>query len=89
MALIMILDIPPGKPEAIINATHLTDMKTGAAGAIACKYLSGKKEVVLGLFGTGRQAQVTAIGEEITISGSGSGAGILCMPRGFQGASKG
>ena len=71
MALIVILDIPTGKPEAIINATHLTDMRTGAAGAIACKYLSGKKEVILGLIGTGRQAQaqVAAIGQEITISG--------------------
>ena len=70
MALTVLLDIPTGKPEAIINATHLTDMRTGAAGAIACKYLSGKKEVVLGLIGTGRQAQaqVAAIGQEITIS---------------------
>ena len=39
MALTVVLDIPPGKPKAIINATHLTDMRTGAAGAIACKYL--------------------------------------------------
>jgi alanine dehydrogenase len=70
MALTVLLDIPTGKPEAIINATHLTDMRTGAAGAIACKYLSGKKEVILGLIGTGRQAQaqVAAIGQEITIS---------------------
>jgi alanine dehydrogenase len=70
MALTVLLDIPTGKPEAIINATHLTDMRTGAAGAIACKYLSGKKEVVLGMIGTGRQtqAQVAAIGQEITIS---------------------
>jgi alanine dehydrogenase len=70
MALTVLLDIPTGKPEAIINATHLTDMRTGAAGAIACKYISGKKEVVLGLIGTGRQAQaqVAAIGQEIAIS---------------------
>ena len=70
MALTVLLDIPTGKPEAIINATHLTGMRTGAAGAIACKYLSPKKEVVLGLIGTGRQAQaqVAAIGQEIAIS---------------------
>jgi alanine dehydrogenase len=70
MALTILLDIPTGKPEAIINATQLTDMRTGAAGAIACKYLSPKKEVVMGLIGTGRQAQaqVAAIEQEIAIS---------------------
>ncbi|HPD75513.1 MAG TPA: ornithine cyclodeaminase family protein [Methanoregulaceae archaeon] len=56
MALTVILDIATGKPEAVINATPLTDMRTGAAGAIAAKYLSPKKEIVLGLIGTGRQA---------------------------------
>jgi alanine dehydrogenase len=70
MALTVLLDIATGKPEAIINATQLTDMRTGAAGAIACKYLSQKKEIVLGLVGTGRQAQAqaAAIGQEITIN---------------------
>ena len=71
MALTILLDIPTGKPEAIINATQLTDMRTGAAGAVACKYLSPKKEVVLGLVGAGRQAQaqVAAIGQELKITG--------------------
>jgi alanine dehydrogenase len=32
-------------------------MRTGAAGAVACKYLSAKKQVHLGLIGSGRQAQ--------------------------------
>jgi alanine dehydrogenase len=70
MALTVILDIPTGKPEAIINATQLTNLRTGAAGAVACKYLSPKKEVVLGLVGTGRQAQaqIAAIRQEITIN---------------------
>jgi len=69
MALTVILDISTGKPEAVINATHLTDMRTGAAGAIAAKYLSSKKEVVLGLVGTGRQAmaQVAATAETLEI----------------------
>ena len=69
MALTVILDIATGKPEAIINATHLTDMRTGAAGAVAAKYLSPKKEITLGLIGTGRQAlaQVAATAEALTI----------------------
>lgn len=69
MALTIILDIATGQPVAILNATRLTDMRTGAAGAIAGKYLSPKKEIVLGLVGTGRQAeaQVAAIAQELHI----------------------
>ena len=69
MALTVILDIDTGLPTAIINATRLTDMRTGAAGAVAAKYLSAKKEIVLGVAGTGKQAQaqVTAISRELKI----------------------
>ncbi|MDP3564193.1 MAG: ornithine cyclodeaminase family protein [Methanoregula sp.] len=69
MALTVILDIATGIPVAILNATKLTDMRTGAAGAVAAKYLSSKKEIVLGLIGTGRQAeaQYRAISEELDI----------------------
>jgi alanine dehydrogenase len=69
MALTVILDIATGQPLAVINATRLTNIRTGAAGAIACKYLSPKKEVILGIIGTGRQAesQVKAIRQELKI----------------------
>jgi alanine dehydrogenase len=69
MALTILLDTKTGKPVAIINATRLTDMRTGAAGAVACKYLSPKKEIVLGVIGTGKQAeaQVSAISRELKI----------------------
>jgi len=69
MALTIILDIDTGLPIAIINATRLTDMRTGAAGAVAAKYLSAGKEIVLGVVGTGKQAQaqVTAISRELKI----------------------
>jgi alanine dehydrogenase len=69
MALTVILDIATGIPVAVINATKLTDMRTGAAGAVACKYLSPKKEVVLGVVGTGKQAeaQVAAISRVLKI----------------------
>jgi alanine dehydrogenase len=44
-------------------------MRTGAAGAVAAKHLSPKKEVVLGVIGTGRQAeaQAAAISLELKI----------------------
>jgi len=69
MALTIILDIDTGLPIAVINATRLTDMRTGASGAVAAKYLSAKKEIVLGVIGTGRQAQaqVAAISRELKI----------------------
>jgi alanine dehydrogenase len=69
MALTIILDIATGKPVAVLNATHLTDIRTGAAGAIACKYLCPKKRITLGIAGTGRQAEAqvraTAVEREI------------------------
>jgi alanine dehydrogenase len=69
MALTVIIDIDTGQPTAVINATQLTNMRTGAAGAVAAKYLSAKKEIILGVIGTGRQAQaqVMAISRELKI----------------------
>ncbi|MFA4859515.1 ornithine cyclodeaminase family protein [Methanoregula sp.] len=69
MALTVILDPATGMPVAVINATKLTDLRTGAAGAVACKYLSPKKAITLGVVGTGRQAeaQVLATAEEMII----------------------
>ena len=69
MALTIILDISTGQPVAVINATRLTDMRTGAAGAVAAKYLSPKREITLGVIGTGKQAeaQVSAISRELKI----------------------
>jgi alanine dehydrogenase len=60
MALLIILDIQTGIPLAILNATSLTDLRTGAAGAVATKYLCPKKSIVLGMIGAGRQAVALA-----------------------------
>lgn len=57
MALIVIIDPETGSPEAILNGTRLTDLRTAAAGAVAAKHLSPSKNVTLGVFGSGRQAQ--------------------------------
>ena len=71
MALTLIIDPQTGVPQALLNATRLTDMRTGAAGAVAAKYLCPKKkEIVLGLFGAGRQAetQLEAISRVFTVT---------------------
>lgn len=69
MALIVIINPETGYPEAVLNGTKLTDLRTGAAGAVAAKYLSPSKNVSLGVFGSGRQAQtqVSATSMELDI----------------------
>jgi len=57
MAVIVIIDPETGYPEAVLNGTKLTDLRTAAAGAVAAKFLSPSKRVSLGVFGSGRQAQ--------------------------------
>ena len=58
MALMVLLDPPTGMPYAILNATGLTDLRTGAAGAVAARHLCRKQDgVELGLVGAGRQAE--------------------------------
>ncbi|WP_292521182.1 NAD(P)-binding domain-containing protein [Methanoculleus sp.] len=69
MALTVIIDVETGTPEAIVNATELTAMRTGAAGAIAARHLSPRRSVTLGVIGTGRQAEalVEATAATLTI----------------------
>ncbi|MDK2891103.1 MAG: alanine dehydrogenase [Methanoculleus sp.] len=70
MALTVIIDVETGTPKAIINATELTAMRTGAAGAVAARYLAPRQpSVTLGVVGAGRQAeaQVEATAAALTI----------------------
>lgn len=69
MALTVILDVATGVPTAILNATGLTDLRTGAAGAVAAKYLAPSRQISLGLIGSGRQAdaQIAAIATELEV----------------------
>jgi alanine dehydrogenase len=58
MALIVLLDPPTGTPYAILNGTTLTDLRTGAAGAVAARHLCRRQDgVEIGLVGAGRQAE--------------------------------
>ena len=71
MALTVILDTATGAPRAILNATALTDLRTGSAGAIAVKYLAPKRKISVGLVGSGRQAaaQLAALSREVEVTG--------------------
>lgn len=53
-----------GEPVAIVSAKHLTAMKTGAASAVATKFLAKDGEAVLAVIGTGVQARTQLAGIE-------------------------
>jgi len=57
MATIVLIDPKNGAPLAIMGGTHITAMRTGAAGGIAAKHLARKEPKVVGLVGAGTQAK--------------------------------
>ncbi len=57
MALIILCDPKTSYPLAIMDGTHITNMRTGAAGGIAVKYLARKDSSVVGMIGAGKQAE--------------------------------
>lgn len=56
MATITLFDPDTGFPLVIMDGTHITNMRTGAAGGVAAKYLSREDSKVAGLVGAGIQA---------------------------------
>ena len=63
MAVIILNDAKTGLPIALLDGTYITGMRTGAAGAVAAKYLAKKDAKTLGVIGAGYQAifQIAAI----------------------------
>src|ERR1700758_1081619 len=51
VGLLLLMDTLTGVPKAIIDGSHLTDMRTGAVTAIGAKYLARKGSRVLGHIG--------------------------------------
>jgi len=56
MASIMLNDPTTGVPVALMDGTYITAMRTGAAGAVAAKYLAREDADTLGVVGAGVQA---------------------------------
>jgi alanine dehydrogenase len=57
MATIIVIDPKNGTPIAVMDGTWITDMRTGAAGGVAAKYLARKDSKVVGLVGSGAQSR--------------------------------
>lgn len=57
MAVVTLVDPHTGYPISLMNGTYLTALRTGAAGAIASKYLARKNAAIVGFIGCGVQAQ--------------------------------
>lgn len=57
MAVIILSDPKNGFPLCIMDGTLVTNLRTGAAGAVAAKYLARKDSKTVGMVGCGEQAQ--------------------------------
>ncbi len=55
MAMLIYNDPATGYPLAVMDATDMTDYRTGATAALASKYLARKNPRTLGIIGAGRQ----------------------------------
>jgi alanine dehydrogenase len=56
MATLTLIDTETGFPVAIMDATYITNIRTGASGGIAAKYLAREDASVAGFVGAGIQA---------------------------------
>ncbi len=62
MALVILNSTKTGAPVAIMDGTYLTDMRTGAAGGVAVKYLGRRNAKTVGFVGAGNQAKTQLLG---------------------------
>lgn len=66
MATILLNDPKTGYPIAVMDGTHITNMRTGAAGGLAAKYLAREKCNKAAFIGAGIQAETQLQGLMIT-----------------------
>jgi len=65
MATVILCDPNAGCPLTIMDGTYITNIRTGASGGVAVKYLARRESSVIGFIGAGMQArtQLLAISE--------------------------
>jgi alanine dehydrogenase len=62
MATILLIDTSNGILKSVMGGTWITAMRTGAASAVATKYLARKDSKVIGMVGAGVQARTQLMG---------------------------
>ena len=67
--IIVLNDLNDGHPLAVVDGTYITASRTGAAGAVAARYLARKDSTIVGVIGAGTQGryQVIALNEILQI----------------------
>jgi alanine dehydrogenase len=65
MAMIILVDPRTGAPEAIMGGAWITALRTGAAGAVAAKYLANPDPKTVGVVGAGMQARTQLMGLQL------------------------
>jgi len=62
MAMIVLVNPETGFPKAVMSGTWITGIRTGAAGAVAAKYLARKNSRIAAFIGAGTQARMQFLG---------------------------
>jgi len=62
MAIIVLVNPETGFPKAVMGGTWITGIRTGAAGAVAAKYLARKNSRIAAFIGAGTQARMQFLG---------------------------
>jgi len=69
MATLTLIDTETGFPMAIMDATYITNIRTGASGGIASKYLAREDSTVAGFVGAGIQADTQLDAIKLAVPG--------------------
>lgn len=62
IGIMVLISIKTGVPLAVLDGTHITAIRTGAAGAVAAKYLARKNSQSVGIIGCGAQGRMQLLG---------------------------
>ena len=68
-AMIILCDPNNSYPLAIMDGTHITNMRTAAAGGVAVKYLAREDSSVIGMICAGKQAETQLLAINEVLSG--------------------
>ena len=68
MGLYILNDVRTGRPLAVMDCRWITAMRTGAASAVAAKFLAQKKSKIVGIVGAGIQGRYNLIALSTALS---------------------